>query len=105
MHRQTRKNLLNLATGVAVAAAAVVVFLPAAYAAPGTITTNVNVRSGPGTNYAVVDVARGRYDVHASTACASRPSSSAATVRRSSRHRPPSSRPTTAGVPVRSGAA
>ena len=58
MHRQTRKNLLNLATGVAVAAAAVVVFLPAAYAAPGTITTNVNVRSGPGTNYAVVDVAR-----------------------------------------------
>ena len=58
MHRQTRKNLLNLATGVAVAAAAVVVFLPAAYAAPGTITTNVNVRSGPGTNYAVVDTAR-----------------------------------------------
>lgn len=58
MHRQTRKNLLNLATGVAVAAAAVVVFLPAAYAAPGTITGNVNVRSGPGTNFAVVDVAR-----------------------------------------------
>lgn len=58
MHRQTRKNLLNFATGVAVAAAAVVVFLPAAYAAPGTVTGNVNVRSGPGTNYAVVDVAR-----------------------------------------------
>ncbi|SMQ70521.1 Peptidase inhibitor family I36 [Devosia lucknowensis] len=58
MHRQTRKNLLNMATGVAVAAAAVVVFLPAAYAAPGTVTSNVNVRSGPGTNYAVVDVAR-----------------------------------------------
>lgn len=58
MHRQTRKNLLNLATGVAVAAAAVVVFLPAANAAPGTITGNVNVRSGPGTNFAVVDVAR-----------------------------------------------
>ncbi|WP_297112425.1 SH3 domain-containing protein [uncultured Devosia sp.] len=58
MHRQTRKKLLNLATGVAVAAAAVVVFLPAAQAAPGTVTTNVNVRSGPGTGYAVVDVAR-----------------------------------------------
>jgi hypothetical protein len=35
-----------------------VVFLPAANAAPGQITTNVNVRSGPGTNYAVVDTAR-----------------------------------------------
>jgi uncharacterized protein YraI len=57
MHRQTRKKLLNVATGVAVAAAAVVVFLPAAQAAPGTITTNVNVRSGPGTGYGVVDVA------------------------------------------------
>src|SRR5690606_18048961 len=33
-------------------------FLPAAQAAPGTVTTNVNVRSGPGTSYAVVDVAR-----------------------------------------------
>jgi uncharacterized protein YraI len=58
MHRQTRRNLLNLATGIAVAAAAVVVFLPAAQAAPGTVTSNVNVRSGPGTNYGVVDVAR-----------------------------------------------
>lgn len=58
MHRQTRKQLLNLATGIAVAAAAVVVFLPAAQAAPGTVTTNVNVRSGPGTSYGVVDVAR-----------------------------------------------
>lgn len=58
MNRQTRKNLLNVATGVAVAAAAVVVFLPAAQAAPGTVTSNVNVRTGPGTNYAVVDVAR-----------------------------------------------
>ncbi|MCS6759254.1 MAG: SH3 domain-containing protein [Candidatus Devosia euplotis] len=50
--------LLNLATGVAVAATAVAVFLPAAYAAPGTVTTNVNVRSGPSTNYAVVSTAR-----------------------------------------------
>lgn len=55
MNRQTRKMLLNIATGVAVAATAAVVFLPAANAAPGTVTGNVNVRSGPGTNYAVVD--------------------------------------------------
>ena len=60
MNRHTRKMLLNIATGVAVAATAVVVFLPAAYAAAGVVTGNVNVRSGPGTNYAVVDVvARG----------------------------------------------
>lgn len=58
MNRHTRKMLLNLATSVAVAATAVVVFLPAAYAAPGTVTGNVNVRSGPGTGYEVVDVAR-----------------------------------------------
>ncbi|HLV85088.1 SH3 domain-containing protein [Devosia alba] len=58
MNRSTRKLLLNIATGVAVAATAVVVFLPAAYAAPGTVTTNVNVRSGPGTSYGVVDTAR-----------------------------------------------
>ena len=58
MNRHTRKMLLNIATGVAVAATAVVVFLPAAYAAPGTITSNVNVRSGPGTNYGVIDTVR-----------------------------------------------
>ena len=58
MNRYNRKMLLNIATGVAVAATAVVVFLPAAYAAPGTVTTNVNVRSGPGTNYGVVSTAR-----------------------------------------------
>lgn len=58
MNRHTRKMLLNIATGVAVAATATVVFLPAAFAAPGTVTGNVNVRSGPGTNYAVVDTAR-----------------------------------------------
>lgn len=56
MNRQTRRMLLNVATGIAVAATAVVVFLPAAYAAPGVVTSNVNVRSGPGTNYGVVDV-------------------------------------------------
>lgn len=58
MNRNTRKMLLNVATGVAVAATAAVVFLPAAYAAPGTVTSNVNVRSGPGTNYGVVDTVR-----------------------------------------------
>lgn len=58
MHRLTRKKLLNMATGVAVAAAAVVMFLPAAQAAPGSITGNVNVRSGPGTNFGVLAVAR-----------------------------------------------
>jgi hypothetical protein len=55
MNRRTRKMLLNVATGVAVAATAVVVFLPAANAAPGVATSNVNVRSGPGTGYAIVD--------------------------------------------------
>jgi uncharacterized protein YraI len=58
MNRQTRKMLLNIATGVAVAATAALVFLPAANAAPGTATGNVNVRSGPGTGYAVVDTLR-----------------------------------------------
>lgn len=65
MKSRTRKMLLNLATGIAVAAAAAAVFLPAAQAAPGVTTSNVNVRSGPGTGYAVVDtVTRGtRVDV------------------------------------------
>lgn len=58
MNRHTRKMLLNLATGVAVAATAAVVFMPAAYAAPGVVTSNVNVRSGPGTNFAVLDTVR-----------------------------------------------
>lgn len=58
MHRQTRKKLLNIVTGVAVAAAAAVVFLPAAQAAPGTATSNVNVRQGPGTSYAVTSTLR-----------------------------------------------
>ncbi|WP_052952335.1 SH3 domain-containing protein [Devosia epidermidihirudinis] len=58
MNRTTRKMLLNLATGIAVAATAALVFLPSAQAAPGTLTSNVNVRSGPGTNYGVVDTAR-----------------------------------------------
>lgn len=58
MHSKTRKSLLNIITGLAIAAAAVVVFMPDVQAAPGTVTTNVNVRSGPGTNYGVVAVAR-----------------------------------------------
>lgn len=58
MNRHTRKTLLNVTTAVAVAATALVVFLPAAQAAPGTVTSNVNVRQGPGTNYAVVDTVR-----------------------------------------------
>ncbi|GHA16834.1 hypothetical protein GCM10007989_10010 [Devosia pacifica] len=56
MRRQTRKMLLNLFTGMAVAATAAVVFLPAAQAAPATASANVNVRSGPGGSYGVVDV-------------------------------------------------
>lgn len=52
------KVVLRIVGALALAVAAVVVFLPAAQAAPGTVTTNVNVRSGPGTNYAVVDVVR-----------------------------------------------
>ena len=58
MNRHTRKQLLNMVTGIAVAAAAIVVFLPAAQAAPGVATSNVNVRSGPGTGYGVVDTLR-----------------------------------------------
>lgn len=56
MNRTTRKTLLNVAAGLAVAMTAAVVFLPAAQAAPGTVTSNVNVRSGPGTNYPAIDV-------------------------------------------------
>jgi SH3-like domain-containing protein len=58
MKSHSRKVLLQVLAAIALAAAAVVVFLPAAQAAPGTVTTNVNVRQGPGTNYAVVDVVR-----------------------------------------------
>lgn len=55
MKRQTRKMMLNLATGVALAATAAVVLIPAsANAAPGVATASVNLRSGPGTNYQVL---------------------------------------------------
>lgn len=56
MKRQTRRLLLNLATGLAVATTAIVVFLPAAQAAEAEATAHLNVRTGPGTSYAVVDV-------------------------------------------------
>lgn len=58
MHRHTRKKLLNLVTGIAIAATAALVLLPAAQAAPGTATSNVNVRTGPGTNFGVVSTLR-----------------------------------------------
>jgi hypothetical protein len=54
MNRTTRKMLLNVVTGIAVAAGSALIFLPATQAAPGTVTSNVNVRSGPGTSYPVV---------------------------------------------------
>jgi uncharacterized protein YraI len=59
MKTTTRKTLLNVATGIAIAATTAAVFMPAAYAAPGVVTSNINVRSGPGTNYGVVDTIRG----------------------------------------------
>jgi len=55
MKSPTRKMLLNIAAGIAAAAAAMAAFVPAAQAAPGVTTANVNLRSGPGTNYAVLD--------------------------------------------------
>lgn len=52
MRKQTRKLLLNITTGVAIAAAAAVVFTPATvFAAPGVTTTTVTLRDGPGRNF------------------------------------------------------
>jgi hypothetical protein len=50
------KKMNKLAATFAVATSALLLSLSAASAAPGTATTNVNMRSGPGTNYAVVGV-------------------------------------------------
>lgn len=59
MKRQTRELILNIAAGVAIAATAAVVLMPASVsAAPATATSNVNVRSGPGPSYGVVDLLR-----------------------------------------------
>jgi uncharacterized protein YraI len=56
MKRQTRNLILNIATGIALAATAAVVLVPSiASAAPATTTSNVNVRSGPGPDFGVVD--------------------------------------------------
>jgi uncharacterized protein YraI len=56
MKRQTRKLILNIATGIALAAAAGVALVPSvASAAPATTTSNVNVRSGPGPDFRVID--------------------------------------------------
>lgn len=60
MKRQTRKLILNIATSIALAATAGVVLIPStASAAPATTTSNVNVRSGPGPDFGVVDTLRG----------------------------------------------
>jgi len=60
MKRQTKKLILNIATGIAIAAGAAVMFAPAiATAAPAVTTSNVNVRSGPGPSFPVVDTLRG----------------------------------------------
>ncbi|RUT34990.1 hypothetical protein EMQ25_03280 [Arsenicitalea aurantiaca] len=61
MNRRTRKLVLNIATGVAIAATAAVVFTPASASAQSggaTATAPVNVRSGPGTGFGIVDSLR-----------------------------------------------
>lgn len=58
MKFNTRQKLLNIAAALAVAVTAAAIAMPAAQAAPGTVTSNVNVRSGPGTNYPVVSTVR-----------------------------------------------
>lgn len=56
MKRQTRTLLLNAATGVAIAATAALVFMPAvASAAPAVASTFVNVRANPSTSARVVN--------------------------------------------------
>ncbi len=56
MKTKTRKTLLRAATATAIVCAAAVMFIPvAASAAPAIATTTVNVRSGPGTSYGVID--------------------------------------------------
>lgn len=51
-----KRALLRAATAIALVCAAAVVFLPTmAAAAPGEATGSVNVRSGPGTSFEIVD--------------------------------------------------
>jgi uncharacterized protein YraI len=58
MSRTIRQKLSTIAASAALAMGALLAIVPAANAAPGTVTSNVNVRSGPGTNFAVVSTAR-----------------------------------------------
>lgn len=59
MKRQTRQMLLNIATGVALAMTAAVVFTPAAVmAAEATATANANVRSAPSTSGRIIGTLR-----------------------------------------------
>ena len=56
MKTATKRALLRAATATALVCAAAVVFLPTvAAAAPGEATGSVNVRSGPGTSFEIVD--------------------------------------------------
>jgi len=56
MKTKTRRNLLRAATAVSIVCAAALVFLPAAASAASAFATaNVNVRSGPGTSYSIID--------------------------------------------------
>ncbi|HZY68070.1 MAG TPA: SH3 domain-containing protein [Devosia sp.] len=59
MKTATKNNLLRAATATAVLCTAALMILPAtAFAAPATATGTVNVRSGPGTSFGVVDQLR-----------------------------------------------
>lgn len=57
MKTKIKHSLLRVATATAVVCAAALVFIPAAAsAAPAEAVTSLNVRSGPGTSYRVIDV-------------------------------------------------
>lgn len=59
MKTKTKQTLLRAATAVSIACAAALVLLPAAASAASAVTTSaVNVRSGPGTSYRVLDTLR-----------------------------------------------
>lgn len=56
MQKTFRKLMLGLAAGLAIVTSAAIVLTPAvANAAPATATAPVNVRSGPGPSYGVID--------------------------------------------------
>ena len=59
MKTKTKETLLRAATAAAVVCAAALVFVPAvASAAPAVATSALNVRSGPGTSFRVIDTLR-----------------------------------------------